>query len=128
MEPGQGRSTNHGRPLVGGAEISASLEAATKYMQANGLRGGWTSAVVVERAWALGLRVRPGRGGRVMLSDGVRSGWFRGGRTNLNHLLAMRCARHKDVTSALLRASGSFAPRNLKFHPGDNARAWAWAE
>ena len=106
----------------------AGARASAAYMAERNIRGGWVNAVLVDRALARGLSVEPDARRRVSLSDGRQRHWFNAGNSSMNRAMARRCAHHKEVTSATLRAQGVFAPQNLVFEAGEAARAWGWVK
>lgn len=109
-------------------ESIAGARTARAHIKELGLRGGWTNAVMVDRALARELTVSADGRRRTVLDDGAKSWWFSGGKTNFNHSLAVRCTRQKEVTNSLLRSAGLKAPENAVFGAADGERAWGWAE
>ena len=104
-----------------------SLRAARKYLKERGIHTGLTNSLLADRAMARGIEVQRDAQQRLTIRARGRVLWFNGAKSNLNGLLARRCARHKDITSRLLRSSGLNAPENAIFAAGQAERAWAWA-
>lgn len=99
-------------------------------LQQLGVRKGvdlWTNAVMVAEAMNRGLDLQAGERQQLIISQGQRQFSWMDGASNLNSVLARRCARQKEVTSRLLRGRGVSAPENAVFAPGDLDRAYAWA-
>ncbi len=93
-----------------------------------GIRPGLTNALVVAAALERNIMVGAGPRGRVLLTDGSTTFWYNNGRSNINSPLAFRVAKHKEVTSALLRSQRVAAPRNAVFTQDEASQAWAWAQ
>lgn len=105
-----------------------SLRTARKYLRQRGIHTGLTNALLADRAMARGIELLPDEQRRLTIRVRGRVQWFNGSKSNLNGLLAKRCALHKDITSRLLRSSGLNAPENAVFAASQVHRAWAWAE
>lgn len=90
---------------------------------------GWNTRVIVREALARGIEVeRLGPNGGVRLIRGNRRHWWRDGRNSLNNRLVKQVVGNKEVASSLLRARGLPALENAVFAPGEEIRAWRWAE
>lgn len=114
-------------PTKSTGEKPKSLRSARRHLRRQGIHIGLTNSLLADRALARGIDMQPDAQKRLTMKVGNRSYWFNGAKSNLNGLLAKRCARHKDVTSRLLRSAGVRTPENSVFRPGEADRAWAWA-
>lgn len=114
-------------PTKSTGEKPTSLRSARRHLRRRGIHIGLTNSLLADRALARGIDLQPDAQKRLTMRVGNRSYWFNGSKSNLNGILAKRCARHKDVTSRLLRSAGVCTPENVVFRPGEADRAWAWA-
>lgn len=105
-----------------------SLRAARRYLKERGIHTGLTNSLLADRAMARGLELQPDAQQRLTIRVRGKVLWFNGAKSNLNGLLARRCALHKDIASRLLRSAGLNAPESAVFAPGQADRAWAWAQ
>lgn len=89
----------------------------------------WNTRVIVQEALNRGIEVhRLGpNGGVKLVHDGKTHRW-RDAITSINSRLVKRVAMHKEVASRLLRAEGLPGLENAIFSPGEELRAWSWAE
>lgn len=89
----------------------------------------WNTRVIVEEATTRGIHVdRLGPNGGVKLTHGGRVHRWRDGINSLNNRLVKRVVGYKDVASRLLRTQGLPALENATFAPGEELRAWSWAQ
>lgn len=114
-------------PTKSTGEKPKSLRSARRHLRKRGIHIGLTNSLLVDRALARGIDMQPDAKKRLTMKVGDRSYWFNGAKSNLNGVLAKRCALQKDVTSRLLRSAGVCTPENSVFRPGEADRAWAWA-
>ena len=104
-----------------------SLRAARKHLKERGIHTGLTNSLLADRAMARGIELQPDAQQRLTIRVRGKALWFNGAKSNVNGLLAKRCARHKDITSRLLRSYGLNAPESAVFSSGQADRAWARA-
>lgn len=88
-----------------------------------------SQTVMVAEALRRGVSVdrRPGKPG-LRFSHGGETHIWRGTSSSLNSRLARQLTSFKDLQSRLFLNHGIPAPENALFTPGEEWRAWAWAQ
>jgi D-alanine-D-alanine ligase-like ATP-grasp enzyme len=105
------------------------LVLAKKVILNRGIKPGTGNALIVNEAMNRGLSVSGTPSGKALLSRGSgRSFYWRNGVSNINHKLARKIVPQKEVTSRILRASGTRGSESVVFGSHDVERAWAWGQ
>lgn len=89
----------------------------------------YSNVVLVQEALERGIHIQKSASGRsILLQNGNRKHWWRGGNCSLNTNLMKRVSLYKSATNALLRAQGINTANSQLFEADDLAVAWLWAQ